>query len=390
MTYNEAHRSNAGKVSDKWSLYLSVYSDIFGQYESKDINYFEIGVQNGGSLDIAASYFKNAKNIVGCDINPSCSKLKFSDSRIKLLIGDANSEEIYSTVTETTRHYDIIIDDGSHTSSDIIKSFVKYFPLIQSGGVFIAEDLHCSYWNEFQGGLHDPDSSISFFKLLSDVVNHEHWGINRSRREHLTPILSRLGIDCHEDTLAEIHSVTFFNSLCIIRKQQAAKNSLGERVISGTQAQVLPEITSLNRTSSPLIQTSNPWSVISQSPMFEYRDIYEDLRDKGIILRSLRDHVQRQEELINLANIKVKQELEKQSSEYKKEAREATDRIRYLEGEIVKLRDSISGYSETLANRDLFINNILKSTSWKLSAPLRITERFFRKFLGHPNIANTK
>ena len=41
-----------GKVSDKWSLYLREYDRIFGPYRSSKIAMLEIGIQNGGSLEI--------------------------------------------------------------------------------------------------------------------------------------------------------------------------------------------------------------------------------------------------------------------------------------------------------------------------------------------------
>jgi hypothetical protein len=43
-------------------------------------------------------------------------------------------------------------------------------------GIYIVEDLCCSYWQDFEGGLNDEASSMAFFKSLVDVINHEHWG----------------------------------------------------------------------------------------------------------------------------------------------------------------------------------------------------------------------
>ena len=53
-------------------------------------------------------------------------------------------------------NFDLIIDDGSHTSGDIVKSFARYFRHLSHGGIFVAEDLHCSYWSNFEGGLYYP------------------------------------------------------------------------------------------------------------------------------------------------------------------------------------------------------------------------------------------
>ena len=50
-----------GKISDKWNLYLDIYERIFCSLRNKPISLLEIGIQNGGSLEIWASYFSLAK-----------------------------------------------------------------------------------------------------------------------------------------------------------------------------------------------------------------------------------------------------------------------------------------------------------------------------------------
>ena len=113
-------------------------------------------MQNGGSLEIWARYFPCAAVIAGCDIDPGCAQLAFEDKRIAVVVGDANSDRTQARILEHSAEFDILIDDGSHTSSDIVKSFARYFPCLAENGFYIIEDLHCSYWREFEGGLFDP------------------------------------------------------------------------------------------------------------------------------------------------------------------------------------------------------------------------------------------
>ena len=154
-------------------------------YKDENIRLLEIGIQNGGSLEIYSKYFKNAELILGCDINLKCKNLSYEESNIQIVVGDATQNEVFKQITENQK-FDIIIDDGSHTSLDIIKTFCLYFNQLNDGGIFIIEDLHCSYWQRFSGGLFHPLSSINFFKRLVDVLNFEHWGIARSRDWLLT------------------------------------------------------------------------------------------------------------------------------------------------------------------------------------------------------------
>ncbi|MEY8689126.1 MAG: glycosyltransferase [Leptothrix sp. (in: b-proteobacteria)] len=230
----ELHLSHDHYSSDKWSIYLREYDRLFSEYRKNSVNLLEIGVQNGGSLEIWMKYFNNANSITGVDINADCVKLNYTDQRIKLLIGDANTDLIEQRIKKISDKFDIVIDDGSHRSSDIIRSFCRYFPMLDDGGIYIAEDLHCSYWEAFEGGLTEEKSSISFFKHLCDIVNHEHWGLPDSRKEFISKHLNEYQCDISEHSLAKIHSIEFINSICIIKKEITELNILGPRRVSGT------------------------------------------------------------------------------------------------------------------------------------------------------------
>ena len=168
---------HSGKVTDKWSSYLDTYEQVFAPLRTKPINMLEIGVQNGGSLEIWARYFKKAKRIVGCDIDEKCRSLAYSDSRISVVVGDANSLETEQAIARFARKFNIIIDDGSHRSGDVLSSFVRYFPYLPNDGIYIIEDMHCSYWPSYEGGLLSYTSALEFFKLVVDIVNEEHWNL---------------------------------------------------------------------------------------------------------------------------------------------------------------------------------------------------------------------
>jgi len=55
------YANNHGEVVDKWSLYFSEYEEVLKEYRNKPIKFLEIGVQNGGTLDIWSNYFPLAK-----------------------------------------------------------------------------------------------------------------------------------------------------------------------------------------------------------------------------------------------------------------------------------------------------------------------------------------
>lgn len=254
----ERHR---GKVSDRWMAYLLAYDDLLADRRLQELNLLEIGIQNGGSLEIWAEYFPRARLIVGCDISPACAALRYDDPRIQVVVGDICTAETGQKIATLAPSWDLIIDDGSHRSSHIVTTFARYFPRLQAGGTFIAEDLHCSYWQKFEGGLSDPFSSVAFFKALIDIVNFEHWGTAATRTQYLARFARHYHCQFDESVLAQIHAVEFTNSRCVIHKRAADDNLLGERQVVGTTARVVPGVQKFaGSLSVPQDQSSNPWS----------------------------------------------------------------------------------------------------------------------------------
>lgn len=269
------YQKHEGKSSDKWDIYLSTYDDFLQQRRSSVFSILEIGIQNGGSLEIWSKYFPSVKKLVGCDINPKCKDLDFENPDINVVIGDSSTLKTKNEITSLSPNFDLIIDDGSHMSSDIIKSFLLYFPLVAEGGVYIIEDLHASYWREFEGGLLYPYSSMAYLKKLADVPNKEHWGITLSESEYLSPFYDFYGCKNFDAVdYSQIHSVTFVNSLCIIKKKAATENVLGVRNLAGNVFDVYSNHKdTAGLTINVPSQSKHIWSRLKKSPEFEWADL---------------------------------------------------------------------------------------------------------------------
>lgn len=216
-TINDIHRNKKGKLSNKWDSYLIYYDSLFMPMRQENISLLEIGVQNGGSLETWSEYFLNAKQFIGCDINPKCADLKYEDERINIIVGNANDTATFQEVMKKCNEYDIIIDDGSHISSDVITSFINYFPLLNPGGIYVVEDTHTLYMDAYGGGILNEFGAYSFFKKMIDVVSYQFWEKELSINSHLRtffPLQStpKFIIDGWVD------SVEFRNSIITIRK----------------------------------------------------------------------------------------------------------------------------------------------------------------------------
>lgn len=225
-------------VSDKWSSYLPIYERYLSKFVDRQINLLEIGVQNGGSLEIWSRYFLRANKIIGCDINKKCSELRYEDNRITVISGDINLSQTHLMIEEKAVGFDLIIDDGSHMSRDIISTFKNFYPKLNCGGIYLVEDLHCSYWKSFGGGLLRKNSAVDFFKKLVDVINYESWGVSgfKGRTSDKRKFKNKINFKL-EDFLS-IQSIHFYNSVCVIIKGDNLVNTIGSRVLVGANAAV--------------------------------------------------------------------------------------------------------------------------------------------------------
>jgi SAM-dependent methyltransferase len=278
--FREAYLAQSGKYVDKWASYLDAYGHFLDPIRDEISSVLEIGVQNGGSLEVWARYFPNVTHVIGCDIDAACGELTFSDPRISVVVGDATEKRTQKKVLEACPTFDLIIDDGSHLQGDVITAFWAYFPHVSYGGYVIIEDLSTSYWQSYGGGLTHPESSMQFLKLLADVVNYEHWGIPGLRQDALAGFSAGKNF-AEEKTLAEVLSVTFLNSLCIIRKVEKGKESeMGLRLGTGTETAV---------NDFPISQRNQlrPKSDESQNPSASIGDLAYLRHDQDDLVRQL-------------------------------------------------------------------------------------------------------
>jgi len=167
--------------SDKWGShwYLQHYQTHFKSLRKRRVNLLEIGVGGyadpslgGNSLRTWKAYFPHA-NIFGIDIY---DKRKLEEKRIKTFQGSQIDESLLRDVVDRIGGVDIVIDDGSHLNTHVVRTFGILFPLLRNPGIYVVEDTQTSYWPGFGGSsrdLNNPDTIMGYFTSLVHSLNHE-------------------------------------------------------------------------------------------------------------------------------------------------------------------------------------------------------------------------
>ncbi|MDC3058762.1 class I SAM-dependent methyltransferase [Candidatus Pelagibacter sp.] len=168
MTDSLATLFNKSKnFSSKWVKYFDVYEENFSKFKGKNITFVEIGVSNGGSLEIWKKYFGPNSKIIGIDINPECKK--FEKDNVEIFIGNQSDQKFWRNFFNKVGMVDIILDDGGHTNLDQIISTVECVKNINDGGIFVVEDTHTSYNKKYNSSK--KYNFINFSKKIIDDIN---------------------------------------------------------------------------------------------------------------------------------------------------------------------------------------------------------------------------
>ncbi len=157
--------------------YLPIYEIYLGPLRDNNIKFLEIGFERGCSAYMFEEYFSNAE-LHFIDINPDVTKnAQNLSNRSTLHIMNQTDEKKLLELISQVGEFDIVIDDGSHSTYDQQFTFKTLFPFIKSGGIYIIEDLHTSYWKGYggAGSTGNPksatNSTTEFLKNLVDNVN---------------------------------------------------------------------------------------------------------------------------------------------------------------------------------------------------------------------------
>lgn len=158
--------------SDKFHDYLNRYEPYFSPRRFEKLILLEIGIAGGASLRTWHSYFP-AAGIIGVDHNMEyCHAMRKQNlPRLGVVHGEASSPDFWKAFRGSLdRGFDIVIDDASHYSSQVIATWQTVWPMVEPGGLYIIEDTHSAYVEPYKGSY----TTIDSLRDMIDVMNE--WG----------------------------------------------------------------------------------------------------------------------------------------------------------------------------------------------------------------------
>jgi len=210
--------NNSSQDIHKWHHYFEIYDHWFSDYRSKiDLCVLEIGVFRGGSLKMWREYFRPEATIVGLDIDVDCKTYENPGMKIFVEIGDQTDTSFLEYVVEKFGPFDIIIDDGGHTTAQQTTSFnFLYANGLNDNGIYLVEDLHSNYWPKFQ------DAELSFIDFVKPLVDllHEPYLAHHSELEFREGNPRQLRSMKVSEFCANTRSISFYDSIVVIAKRK--------------------------------------------------------------------------------------------------------------------------------------------------------------------------
>lgn len=191
------------RTATKWEPYFAVYDKYFGPWRHRNPTFVEVGVWQGGSLQMWREFFDVGAQIYGIDIDPQILTRPVEGTH--QVVGDQADPAFWKTFLQQVPQIDLFLDDGGHHMHQQITTLECVWPHITENGVYICEDTHTSY-QSFFGGTPGNQTFMEYAKGLVDLIHRNHHGGNNNhslKNSHL---------------FSDLLSVSFYDSMVVLEK----------------------------------------------------------------------------------------------------------------------------------------------------------------------------
>ena len=144
--------------------YLRPYAWYFRHLVGTPCRILEIGVKEGGSLELWRDWFGPAAEVTGIEISEMATP-----AGTRVIYADAYKLETIASFDDQS--FDVIIDDGSHDWKDVAACIIGYLPKVKPGGYLCIEDE--APWSPHFGMLRKafPNAELLDFSELKGFAD---------------------------------------------------------------------------------------------------------------------------------------------------------------------------------------------------------------------------
>jgi SAM-dependent methyltransferase len=122
--------------------YTIVYQHMFEPFRLKELDFVEIGILHGASLNMWNEYLPNTR-IYGYDFNQEFLNNVKKDKNIKVaLMNVKDAQSIRDGLKIHDKQYDCIIEDSTHEFDDQVRVIKESLSFVKPGGMIIIEDIY--------------------------------------------------------------------------------------------------------------------------------------------------------------------------------------------------------------------------------------------------------
>lgn len=166
------------KLIDGHSYHI-FYEQFFSSLKEKKLKILEIGAFKGNATAAFYFYFKNS-SFLSCDIYPDF--FLYKSKRIDQLKIDNSSEiQLQEKILGKCSGFDIIVEDAGHYLKDQIISLFFLFEKLNSGGIFVIEELD---FPDTRDDMNINNEKITLKKILNLIIENKDFNSKYIPKKH--------------------------------------------------------------------------------------------------------------------------------------------------------------------------------------------------------------
>lgn len=203
---------NHTQAISKLAHYFPIYDSVFDR--TKPIRMLEIGSFYRDSVRMWQEYLHPNSHIVGVDSNSRLLRIADSEG-IHVRIPREGNAPFLKEVAAEFGPFDVILDEGSHTSSHMMDSFRCLFAnFLSDGGVYVVEDVYCDYRKFYR------DSRISFIDFVRALIDamHAHYQVTTSETDFQVGHPDRIREVSVPAITPALGAIEIYDSLVVVRR----------------------------------------------------------------------------------------------------------------------------------------------------------------------------